>query len=318
MVLLAHQPDTGATPMRPAHRTAMNPIPAAPANTKAPLFAVATPALFVLLWATGFVGAKLGMPYAPPLKFLLWRHAVVIVLMTAIALAMRAPWPRGVRIIHVGVAGVLLQGGYLGGVFVAISLGMSAGLAALIVSTQPLLTALAGRLGGERLGAAQWAGLLLGLLGVGMVVSNKISVTGLGSPALTSALVALLSITAGTLYQKRFCGAEDLRSQSVLQFIAASALMLPLALLFEARPVVWSAALVFAIGWLVIVLSLGATTLLLVLIRRSAATSVTSLMYLVPPVTALIAYAMFDEMLTPVALAGMLVAIAGVALVMRK
>ena len=276
------------------------------------------PALFVLLWATGFIGAKLGMPYAPPLKFLLLRFGVVIVLMSALALAMRAPWPRGVQIAHVSVAGVLLHGGYLGGVFVAISLGMSAGLAALIVSTQPILTAFAGRLGGERLAPRQWAGLALGLIGVAMVVSNKIDIAGLGPAAVAAGVVGLLSITAGTLYQKKHCGDLDLRTQAVVQFIAAGALVLPLSLLFESRAIVWSGALIFAIAWLVIVLSFGATTLLLLLIRRGAATSVTSLMYLVPPVTALIAYLMFDEKLTLFAVAGMLVAVAGVALVMRK
>ena len=290
----------------------------APASARQALFVHATPVVFVLLWATGFVGAKLGLPYAPPLKFLLLRFAVVIVLMSAVALAMRAPWPRGIKIVHVCIAGVLLQGGYLGGVFVAISLGMSAGLAALIVSTQPILTAFVGRLSGERLEPRRWAGLVLGLVGVAMVVWNKIGVTGLGLAAVTAGVVALLSITAGTLYQKKHCGDEDLRTQSVLQFIAAGVVVLPLALAFETRAIVWSGELIFAIGWLVIVLSFGATSLLLLLIRRGAATAVTSLMYLVPPVTALIAYLMFDEKLTLFAVAGMLVAVAGVALVMRK
>ena len=274
--------------------------------------------MFVLLWATGFVGAKLGLPYAPPLKFLLLRFAVVIVLMTALALATRATWPRGIRIAHVSTAGVLLQGGYLGGVFVAISLGMSAGLAALIVSTQPILTAFVSRLGGERLAPRQWAGLALGLIGVAMVVSNKIGIAGLGVAAVTAGVLALLSITAGTLYQKKHCGDEDLRTQSVVQFIAAGVVLLPLSMAFESRAIVWSGELIFAIAWLVIVLSFGATSLLLLLIRRGAATAVSSLMYLVPPVTALLAYLMFAEKLTLFAVAGMLVAVAGVALVMRK
>jgi drug/metabolite transporter (DMT)-like permease len=282
------------------------------------LFISATPALFVILWATGFVGAKLGLPYAPPLKFLLWRFAVVIALMTPFAFFTGAPWPRGRKIAHVAIAGILLQGGYLAGVFVAISLGLSAGLAALIVGTQPILTAIAGPLIGERVNPRQWAGLGLGFVGVGMVLSNKIGFGGFGWEAVAFAVLALVTITAGTLYQKRFCGGADLRTQSVIQFIAAGAVLLPFSLAFETRAVVWSGALVFAIVWLVVVLSLGATTLLLLLIRRGAATSVTSLMYLVPPVTALIAYVMFDERLTLVALAGMAVAVAGVALVVRK
>ena len=295
----------------------MNP-PSSLSLDRTSLLISATPALFVVLWATGFVGAKLGLPYAPPLKFLLLRFAVVIVLMTPFALLTGAAWPHGRKIAHVAVAGILLQAGYLAGVFVAISFGLSAGLAALIVSTQPILTAVAGPLVGERVNARQWAGLVLGLIGVAMVVSNKFGFGGFGWEAVASALVALLSITVGTLYQKRYCGGEDLRTQSVVQFIAAGAVLLPLSLAFETRPVIWSGSLMFAIGWLVIVLSLGATQLLLVLIRRGAATAVTSLMYLVPPVTALVAFAMFDERLTALALAGMLVAVAGVALVVRK
>ena len=276
------------------------------------------PALFVLLWATGFIGAKFGMPYAPPLKFLLWRYLAVIVLMATLSLATRAPWPRGMKIAHVAIAGMLLQAGYLGGVFIAIDLGMSAGLAALIVGTQPILTAIAGPLVGERVGPRQWAGLALGMAGVAMVVSHKVDLDGFGWQALASSIVALIAITAGTLYQKRFCGAQDLRTQSVVQFLAAGALLLPLCLAFETRAVIWSAELVFALGWLVVVLSLGATSLLLVLIRRGAATAVSSLMYLVPPVTALVAYWLFDEALGYLSLAGMAVAVAGVALVMRK
>ena len=276
------------------------------------------PALFVLLWATGFIGAKFGMPYAPPLKFLLWRYLAVIVLMGALSLATRAPWPRGMKIAHVAIAGMLLQAGYLGGVFIAIDLGMSAGLAALIVGTQPILTAIAGPLVGERVGPRQWAGLALGMAGVAMVVSHKVDLDGFGWQALASSIVALIAITAGTLYQKRFCGAQDLRTQSVVQFLAAGALLLPLCLAFETRAVIWSAELVFALGWLVVVLSLGATSLLLVLIRRGAATAVSSLMYLVPPVTALVAYGLFDETLGMLSIAGMAVAVAGVALVLRK
>ncbi|MBL8383945.1 MAG: DMT family transporter [Burkholderiales bacterium] len=276
------------------------------------------PGLFVVLWATGFIGAKFGLPYAPPLKFLLWRFAAVIALMAPLALAMRAPWPRGAKIAHVAVAGILLQAGYLGGVFVSIDLGLSAGLSALIVGTQPILTAVAGPLIGERVGPRQWAGLALGFSGVAMVVWGKLGLGGFGWAAVAASVLALLSITAGTLYQKRYCGAQDLRTQSVVQFIAAGAVLLPLSLAFETRPVVWTGELVFALAWLVVVLSLGAITLLLMLIRRGEAAAVTSLMYLVPPVTALIAWLMFGEALTLLSLAGMAVTVAGVALVLRK
>jgi drug/metabolite transporter (DMT)-like permease len=275
------------------------------------------PALFVLLWATGFIGAKLGLPYAPPLKFLLWRFLIVVVLMGLLAMATRAPWPRGMRIVHVAVAGILLQAGYLGGVFVGISLGMPAGLASLIVGMQPLLTGVTGYFTGERVSARQWLGLALGFAGVVLVVSGKVGFTGFGWQAVASTVMALLAITAGTVYQKKFCGGEDLRTQSVLQFIAAGAVLLPFALAFEPRVVVWSAPLILALLWLVFVLSFGATSLLMLLLRRGAATMVSSLMYLVPPVTAIIAYLLFDERLSVTAIAGMAVAVLGVALVVR-
>jgi drug/metabolite transporter (DMT)-like permease len=280
-------------------------------------FARAMPVLFVLLWATGFIGAKFGLPYAPPLKFLSWRFVIVIALTTLIALATRAPWPRGRQIAHVAVAGVLLQAGYLGGVFVGIDLGMSAGLSSLIVSLQPILTAFAGPLFGEAVSRRQWAGFVLGFGGVFMVVFNKINLGAVSWASLSVTLVALATITAGTLYQKRFCGRQDLRTQSVVQFIAALAVLLPLSLIYETRPVVWSGEFIFALGWLVLVLSLGAISLLLLLIRRGAATTVSSLMYLVPAVTAVMAWLVFGETLTPLAIGGMALAVAGVALVVR-
>lgn len=286
-------------------------------NATTSAFTRAMPVLFVLLWSTGFIGAKFGLPYAPPLKFLLWRFVFVISLMGAVALATRAAWPRGVQWLHVAVAGILLQAGYLGGVFAAIGLGMTAGLSALIVSLQPILTAFAGPLVGERVSRRQWLGLVLGLGGVVMVVWNKLSLGVIAPDALALTVLALVSITAGTLYQKRYCGAQDLRTQSVVQFVAAGLVLLPLSLAFESRPVVWSGEFIFAIGWLVVVLSLGAISLLLVLIRRGAATSVSSLMYLVPAVTAVMAWLMFGETLSLLALVGMLVAVAGVALVVR-
>jgi len=280
-------------------------------------WARAMPVLFVLLWSTGFIGAKFGLPYAPPLKFLLWRFAVVIVLMTGIALATRATWPRGMQVVHVALAGILLQAGYLGGVFAAIGLGMTAGLSALIVSLQPILTAFGGPLVGERVRGRQWLGLALGLGGVVMVVWHKLALGIIAPDALALTVLALLSITAGTLYQKRWCGAQDLRTQSVVQFVAAGLVLLPLSLAIESQPVIWSGEFIFALGWLVVVLSLGAISLLLLLIRRGAATSVSSLMYLVPAVTAVMAWLMFDETLTLLAVAGMAVAVLGVALVVR-
>ena len=291
------------------------------------------PALFVLLWATGFIGAKLGLPHAPPLKFLLWRFAMVIVLMTLLAWAARAAWPRGRQLWHVAVAGVLLQAGYLGGVFVSIDLGMPAAAAALIVGLQPILTAayVASTTSSlaERVSRHQWLGFALGFGGIALVVAGKAvpggtdvagGVAGLGGvgwDGVAAVVTALLAITVGTLYQKRYCGALDLRTQSVVQFIAAGMVLLPLSLVFETRAVVWTGAFLFALGWLVLVLSLGAVSLLLMLLRRGAATQVSSLMYLVPPLTALVAWLLFDETLTVTAMCGMVLAAGGVALVVR-
>ncbi len=278
------------------------------------------PGLFVLLWSTGFVSAKFGLPYAEPLTFLLLRFALVVALMLPLALTMRAVWPQTLaQVGHVAVVGVLMQGGYLGGVFCSIHLGMSAGVSALIVGVQPILTAFASApLFGERLRARQWAGLALGFGGVLLVVTSRSALTGITPATLALSLLALVSITAGTLYQKHYCGAVDLRTGSVIQFCAAGVVVLPLALAFETMRVHWTGELIFALAWLVLVLSIGAISLLYILIRKGAATRVTSLFYLVPPTTALMAYAMFGETLNAAALAGMVLAAAGVAMVVYR
>lgn len=276
------------------------------------------PLLFVLLWSTGFIGAKFGLPYAEPLTFLSTRYVLVILLMTAIALAMRAPWPASPRAaFHIGVTGVLVHAVYLGGVFVAIHRGLPAGVTALVVGMQPLLTALgAGFLLGERVSKRQWAGLALGFIGVALVVGDKVAVGGVTSAALIHmlepALAALAGITAGTLYQKRFCPRFDLRTGSVVQFLPTLALSALVASRSETMQIQWSGEFVFALLWLVVVLSIGAITLLNLLIRSGSAVNVASLFYLTPPTTALIAWAMFGETLAGLALAGMVVAVAGV------
>jgi drug/metabolite transporter (DMT)-like permease len=276
------------------------------------------PFLFVFLWSTGFIGAKFGLPHAEPLSFLLTRYLLVILLMGGIALLTRAPWPKKHSDwLHIGVSGVLVHAVYLGGVFVAIGNGLPAGITALVVGMQPLLTALgAGWLLGEKVSGRQWAGLGLGFVGVGMVVSGKLGEAALG-PMLIPALVALLGITIGTLYQKRFCPRFDLRSGSVIQFVP-SALLTGLAVgLFEDYRIEWAPPFLFALGWLVLVLSLGAISLLNLLIRNGSAVNVASLFYLTPPTTALIAWLAFGEQLGLVALLGMLVAVSGVYLVAR-
>jgi drug/metabolite transporter (DMT)-like permease len=273
----------------------------------------AFPLLFVVLWATGFIGAKLGLPHAEPLTFLFIRYLIVIGLMTMLALAMRAPWPRDARHwFHIGVAGLLVHALYLGGVFTAISKGLPAGVASLVVGMQPLLTAVgAGWLLGETVLKRQWAGLALGLIGVGLVVSGKIG-AGFGLDALWPAFAALLGITAGTLYQKRFCPAFDWRTGAIAQFVPTAIATMIVAALTESFRVDWNGEFIFALGWLVFVLSIGAISLLNWLIRHGSAVNLASLFYLVPPCTALIAWALFDETLSGVALAGMALAVWGV------
>lgn len=277
------------------------------------------PFLFVFLWSTGFIGAKYGLPYAEPLSFLLTRYGLVIGLMTAIALATRAPWPKTpLQWLHIGVSGVLVHAIYLGGVFVAISHGLPAGVTALVVGMQPLLTALgAGWLLGETVSGRQWGGLALGFVGVGLVVSGKFGEAGLG-PMLIPALVALFGITAGTLYQKRFCAQFDLRTGSVIQFLPTAVLTAVAVALFEDYRIEWTGDFVFALGWLVLVLSIGAISLLNLLIRSGSAVNVASLFYLTPLSTALIAWLMFGERLSLVAGFGMLLAVSGVYLVARS
>lgn len=276
------------------------------------------PLLFVLLWSTGFIGAKYGLAHAEPLSFLLVRYLLVIALMTALALAMRAPWPRdGRQWFHIGVTGLLVHATYLGGVFVAIHKGLPAGITALVVGLQPIFTALgAGWLLGERVAARQWLGLAMGLGGTALVVSGKFG-GGFGLDALAPAVVALAGITAGTLYQKRFCPSFDLRTGSVAQFIPAAAATLLAVSLTEEFRIEWTPAFVFALGWLVLVLSVGAISLLNLLIRSGSAVNVASLFYLTPATTALIAWAAFGETLPGAALAGMGLAVWGVYLSRR-
>jgi drug/metabolite transporter (DMT)-like permease len=276
------------------------------------------PFLFVLLWSTGFVGAKLGLPHAAPLAFLLVRYLLVIVLMAGLALALRAPWPRDARQwFHIGVSGLFLHGFYLGGVFVAISVGLPAGITALIVGMQPLLTAtIAGRLLGETTAPRQWLGLLLGFVGVTLVLSNKLG-AGFDRVALVPALVALIAITVGTLYQKKFCAHFDWRSGAVAQFLPTAAATAAVVIARDDFRIDWTGQFLFALGWLVLVLSIGAISLLNWLIRHGSAVNVASLFYLTPPTTALLAWLLFGETLGGLALAGMALAVWGVYLSRR-
>ncbi|MFI4985953.1 MAG: DMT family transporter, partial [Alphaproteobacteria bacterium] len=275
----------------------------------------AMPALFVLLWSSGFVGAKYGLPYAEPFTFLLLRFTAVIAVLLVVALLQRAPWPASwSQAGHIAVAGLLVQGVYLGGCFVAFKIDIPAGVVALIVGIQPLLTAaVVGPLLGERVARHQWFGLALGFLGVMLVVSRTLSFERVGLEGLAASLVALVAITAGMLYQKKYCAGLDLRTGVIIQYGAAAILMALLSTLFEQQRVDWTLELVLALLWLSLVLSVGAVFLLFVMIRRGAAARVASLFYLVPPVTAFMAYLLFGETMGATALAGMICAVIGVA-----
>ncbi len=286
----------------------------------------AMPAVFVLIWSTGFIVAKFGLPYAPPLTFLAIRYFLSIVCFLVWIQLARASWPRGrQQWLHLGVTGVLMHAGYLGGVWIAVKAGMGSGLTALIVGLQPVLTALwvswlaSGNDGpqAQKVTSRQWLGLALGLGGLLLVVSRKFGtgheVTAL---TLTATVVALLSITAGTLYQKRFVQPTDVRSANAIQLGAALLVTLPLTLL-EHEAIVWNHQFVGAMAWSVLALTLGGSSLLYLLIQRGAATAVTSLLYLVPPTTALMAWVLFDEPITTSTVIGTALTALGVSLVVR-
>jgi drug/metabolite transporter (DMT)-like permease len=275
---------------------------------------------FVPIWSTGFIGARMGTPYAEPLSFLTLRFAVAAAGLVLFVLLTRSAWPKDWRMVaHICVFGLLAHGGYLGGVFIAIDRGVTAGVSALIVGLQPLLTGMiAPRMLGEEVSWRQWAGLLVGLAGVALVVWQKIDFTAGDGLGFGLCVLALVSITIGTLYQKRFCSDMPLRSGSAIQFMTAGAACGIGALFLEDFRIEWTGEFVFAFAWLVIVLSWGAVGLLLFLIRNGAATKITSLFYLVPPMAALLGFLLFGETLGPLSILGFALAAGGVALVTRN
>jgi drug/metabolite transporter (DMT)-like permease len=279
------------------------------------------PALFVLLWSTGFVGAKYGLPYAEPFTFLGARLTAAAALLATLALATRSAAPASAaQFGHAGVVGLLLHAGYLGGTFYGISRGIPAGVAAVIVSLQPVLTAvLAARVLGERPSARQWLGLTLGVAGVALVVGPGIAAAGSAEPlstaGLVSCVVALASGTLGTVYQKRHGDGIPLVWGTAVQYVAAAAVLFAVAAATEDMTIRWTGEFVAAFVWLVVVLSLGAVLLLLLLLRRGTAAGVSSLYYLVPPAVAVEAYLLFGERVTGFSLVGIGVTALGVALV---
>ena len=278
------------------------------------------PGLFVVLWSTGFIGMKLGAPFAEPFTFMGLRMLLVITILLVIIATTRAPWPRNPGAFgHIAVAGLLVHATYLCGMLFAIQMQLPLGFVALIAGLQPILTAVFANLFlHEKLNGRQWAGMALGLSGVVMVVASKYSLGTSNWPALGAVGIGLLGITFGTLYQKRFCANMDLRTGGVIQYAATCLMLWVLAFATETREVQWTGQFVFALFWLSIVLSLGAIGLLYLLIRRGAASKVASLFFLTPSVTAVMAYALFGEALGWLAVAGLLVTAAGVALVMRS
>ena len=281
----------------------------------------AMPWVFVLIWSTGFVVARFGMPHAPPFKFLALRYGLSVACFGAWVGLARIAWPRTpAQWGHLAVVGALVHAGYLGGVWAAVKAGIGAGTVALLVGLQPVLTALwvsATTDTQARVTRAQWAGLALGLAGLTLVVWHKLGGGEVTHANLALAVFALICITTGTLYQKRFVAPCDVRSASAIQLFAAFAVTLPLALL-EAEPVVWHPQLIGAMVWSVLVLTLGGSSLLYLLIQRGAATEVTSLMYLVPPCTAVLAWLLFGEVFTWSMVLGMVLTASGVALVVRR
>lgn len=288
-------------------------------SSGADVFARLAPALFVLLWATGFIGAKFGLPYSEPVTFMAWRYTLVSLVLGTFVLAIRAPWPREAAVYgHLALSGLLMHGVYIGGVFVAIAHGMSSGIAALIVGVQPLLTAvLVGPLLGETLTPRQWTGFVIGFAGLALTVYKSFDLGAMPVFGLVTCLCALLAITFGTIYQKRHATRVDNRVGALIQFIATAIVAVIVSRLFETGQVQWHPRFVFALAWLCIALSLGAISILWVLIKRGAAARVASLFYLVPPVTAVFGYVLFGETLHTTQMLGIATTAAGVALINR-
>src|SRR4051795_1278952 len=281
------------------------------------LAARAAPAIFVLLWSTGFIGTKYVVHNADPLTYLAIRMALVVGLMAVIVAIARPQWPDRIGVAHSVVAGILVHGFYLGGTAIAIAHSVPAGLSALIPGLQPILTStIANRWLGERVTAMQWGGLLIGLAGVALILHDR-PMGGQAGWGWIASAVSLVSITLGTLYQRRYCSRIDWRSGNLVQYVAVTVFFTIGALLFEQRVVHWTTEFILALAWLAVALSIGSIGLLYWLIRHQAATSVVSLFYLVPAVTSLMAFVLFDERLDAVAIAGMIACAAAVLLVNR-
>jgi drug/metabolite transporter (DMT)-like permease len=280
-------------------------------------FSAAAPSTFVILWATGFIGARYAMPWCEPFLFLAARFAIAGAIIAVFAAVSGINWPARETAAHAIISGSLIHGVYLGAVFWAIRNGLPAGMSALIVGIQPLLTALmAGAALKEKVSHKHWAGLATGLVGIALVLWPKLNFTGPGVNAATlgASVLAVLAVSAGTIWQKRFVTGADLRGTTAFQYLGAFLVAAPMTLLLENQQFTITRELVFAMVWLVAVLSIGAIFLLMRLIQDGAVSKVASLFYLVPAVTALMAWLLFNETLNAVQIAGMLITAFGVAM----
>ena len=279
---------------------------------------MAMPAVFVLIWSTGFIVARFGMPHAPPFSFLEVRYLLSLIFFAVWIKWSNVAWPaERMQWLHLSVTGALMHAGYLGGVWAAVKLGMGAGLSALIVGLQPVLTGIWISARGGKIHTLQWMGLTLGFVGVCLVLLQKIETTmEVSTLSLFCALFALISITCGTLYQKQFVKPCDVRTANFIQLASAALVTLPMAW-YESEPIDWSFPFWAAMLWSVVGLTMGGSSLLYMLIQRGAAASVTSLMYLVPPCTAMIAWLLFDEPITQLTLLGIVATAVGVGMVVR-
>ncbi|KAA0971656.1 DMT family transporter [Aureimonas fodinaquatilis] len=278
------------------------------------------PALFVIVWSTGFIGSVYAMPYAEPFVFLVLRFSLAIVLLLLLVVTANAPWPKPKIAAHSMIVGALIHGVYLGGIFFAVRYGLPAGIAALIAGMQPILTALmAAAFLGEAINRRQWIGLVLGLVGVALVIVPKLGGNDVYSAlTLIPAAMAAMGIAVGTIWQKKFGGSTDLRTGSILQYCGALILVAPLAIGLESWQIEWTGELIFALIWLSVVLSIGAIFMLMFMIREGAVSKVASLMYLTPGVTAVMAFILFGETLSLVQLCGLVLAGIGVAAAVRS
>lgn len=296
------------------------PAPQTPSKAT-PSLAQATPILFVLLWSTGFVGARMGAPYSEPMTFLALRFSLVLAILLPISLMLRAKWPSPVQAFHAFLSGLLIHGVYLACVFWAIDDGMPAGLTALVMGLQPVMTAFFARaILGEHITRNHLFGFVLGLIGICLVLYPRLSGGSFSVTPLQIAVAcfAMIAISFGTVYQKRFAANLDMRSATVWQYLAATLFCACLSFGFETQIVVWSGEFIFALGWLTLVLSIGAIFLLLWLIEHGAVSNIAALFYMIPAVTAVISWLLFDEPITPMQIFGIIITATGVVIASRK